>query len=96
MDIKDEYLQWIVQTIQQEISKPTIYAFGSRVTGTAKQYSDFDIAVDASEKIPLLSLSTIEEQFADSDIPFKIDLIDWHRITPEFQQHIRETGAKIF
>ncbi|MDF1654320.1 MAG: nucleotidyltransferase domain-containing protein [Coxiellaceae bacterium] len=95
MDIKDEHLQWILHTIKQEINTPTIYAFGSRVAGTAQQYSDFDVAVDCNEKIPLLALSTLDEKFADSDIPFKIDLIDWHRITPEFQQHILETGQKI-
>ncbi len=95
MDIKDEQLQWILQTLQKELSKPTIIAFGSRVAGTAQPYSDFDIAVDTGEKIPLLSFSTLEEQFANSDIPFKIDLVDWHRVTPEFQQHIKNTGKII-
>lgn len=62
------------------------YAFGSRVKGTAKKFSDLDLCY--KESIPLLVIANIEEDFVGSDLPFKVDLIDWHTCSDDFKQLI--------
>ncbi|MDK4525326.1 nucleotidyltransferase domain-containing protein [Kingella kingae] len=64
--------EWqIVQTIlRQHIPQRTVWAFGSRVNGKAKPYSDLDLAVLGDT-----SLSLAEHA----------DLVDWCLIGDEFR-----------
>lgn len=49
------------------------YAYGSRVKNQAKDYSDLDLCYQ--EEIPWNVLSHIDEDFEQSDLPFKVDLV---------------------
>ncbi|MDK4535476.1 nucleotidyltransferase family protein [Kingella kingae] len=70
LDISPDELQ-IVQTIlRQHIPQRTVWAFGSRVNGKAKPYSDLDLAVLGD-----MSLSLAEHA----------DLVDWCLIGDEFR-----------
>lgn len=39
-------------------------------------------------------MSELEEVFSNSDLHFTIDLVDWHRISTEFQQHIQQQAVE--
>ena len=69
------------------------YAFGSRVKGTAKRFSDLDLCY--KEPIPDSIVSHIEEDFEQSDLPFKVDLVSFSRCTEDFKKRIEEDGVKI-
>ena len=45
LDITPENLQIVQQILQQHIPHYPVWAFGSRTKGTAKPYSDLDLAV---------------------------------------------------
>jgi len=62
------------------------YAFGSRVKNTAKRFSDLDLCY--KEPIPDGVIIELEEKFEESDLPFKIDFLDWKRCTKDFQELI--------
>jgi predicted nucleotidyltransferase len=49
------------------------YAYGSRAKGQAKEYSDLDLCY--YEEIPWNVLSHLSEDFEQSDLPFKVDLV---------------------
>jgi predicted nucleotidyltransferase len=66
----------------------TFYAFGSRVLGTHKPFSDLDIC--AMDDIPTITKGYLEEAFEESDLPFKIDIIEWNKISKEFQTLIKK------
>ncbi len=95
IQIENNELKFIKHLILKYVPDAKIKAFGSRVKGTAKKYSDLDIAIQADQSISLLTLSNLEEAFANSDLVYKVDLIDWHRISPEFQQHIEKNCVVI-
>lgn len=65
----------------------SFYAFGSRVRGTNKLFSDLDLLY--IESIPIKILINIEEDFEESDLPFKVDLISWNEISDNFKQLIK-------
>jgi predicted nucleotidyltransferase len=50
----------------------TFYAYGSRVKGKAKQYSDLDLCYQGD--IPWNILDHIQEDLEESDLPFKVEL----------------------
>ena len=63
------------------------YAFGSRVKGTHKPLSDLDLCV--LEEMPILEKAQLQEDFDESNLPFKIDLIEWTEMSEEFRQMIK-------
>ena len=66
----------------------SFYAYGSRVKGTAKKYSDLDLCF--YDEIPWNVLSHLHEDLEESDLPFKVDLNAWKWMSPYFQELIRK------
>ena len=77
------------EIIQQVLGKYPyhFYAYGSRVKGKAEKYSDLDLCYQ--EEIPLNVLSHIHEDFENSNLPFKVDLVFWGWMDERFQELIR-------
>lgn len=65
----------------------SFYAFGSRVKNRAKKFSDLDLCF--LEAIPESTLDTIKEAFEESDLPFTVDILNWHKCSPDFQKIIK-------
>ena len=63
------------------------YAYGSRVKGTARQFSDLDLCYQ--EDIPPEVIYQIKEELEESDLPFFVELVSWKQMRPEFQKLIR-------
>lgn len=66
----------------------TFYAFGSRVKGTQRRFSDLDLLY--TEEIPKQELSQLRGEFEESNLPFTIDLVDWKNCSPEFRKTIEK------
>jgi predicted nucleotidyltransferase len=64
------------------------FAFGSRVRGTARRFSDLDLLVQAAAPLPLDVLGRLREAFSESDLPMKVDVIDGADVTPAFRAAI--------
>ncbi|CAG8465844.1 22870_t:CDS:10 [Gigaspora margarita] len=56
------------------------YAYGSRVKGTARKFSDLDICYKAN--IPDATAFLIEEEFKESDLPFTVELVYYNNMKP--------------
>lgn len=62
----------------------TFYMFGSRITPSAKKLSDVDLFY--KETIPDNILDNIEESFEESDLPYKVDLVNYHQCEAGFKK----------
>ncbi len=89
LDVAPEHLHIIMRILQKYVPQYAVWAFGSRVKGTAKPYSDLDLAVITTEKaLPLSVHAALAEAFSESDLPWKVDIIDWHLASPDFRRII--------
>ncbi len=61
-----------------------VWAFGSRVAGKVKAYSDLDLLIDAGRRLSLNESAGLGEAFSESDLPWKVDLVDRHAIEESF------------
>ncbi len=68
----------------------TVWAFGSRVTGTAKPYSDLDLVVQTDEPLTLESMATIKDAFDESDLTIRVDVVDWAATSDHFREIIQQ------
>ena len=95
IQLKEHEIAVIKRILAHDLAGVEYRIFGSRAKGSAKPYSDVDIVLLSKNPIPLLTLSTLEENFSESDLPFKVDLVDWQRITPEFQDKIKSEWKEL-
>ena len=63
-----------------------VWAFGSRARRCAKRYSDLDLVIVGLQPLSLDVLAALNEAFADSDLPWKVDVVDWARIGEVFRR----------
>ena len=69
--------------------------FGSRVAGGHKEYSDLDLALVGRGKLPAEVMESLREAFAESDLPFRVDILDWHAVSEEFRAVIAGKYEKL-
>ncbi|MGB4544415.1 MAG: nucleotidyltransferase domain-containing protein [Smithellaceae bacterium] len=74
----------------KHLSPVEVFAFGSRVSGKAKPYSDLDLVVKEKNRIPINTLARLKEDFEESDIPFRVEILDWNGISRELQNIIKK------
>ena len=70
LDINDNDFTDFKTILRQFLEKSgaRVYVFGSRVHGTARRYSDLDVAIDFNGlRLPLHILSGLQETFNESD-----------------------------
>jgi len=67
-----------------------VWAFGSRVKGTAKTYSDLDLAVMSNQPLPLATMAELRQALDDSDLTIKVDVVDWAQTSANFRKIIEE------
>ncbi len=80
----------ILRILSKYISQYTVWAFGSRVTGKAKPYSDLDLVIYTDESISLESMAVLNEAFDESDLPIRVDVVDWAGTTASFREIIQK------
>ena len=81
----------MVQSIlKTRIPELAVWAFGSRVTGGAGPVSDLDLVVISDEALSFETMAGLRNDFSESNIPYKVDVIDWSLIDPSFQAVIRQ------
>ncbi|MCT4372562.1 restriction endonuclease subunit S [Yangia mangrovi] len=86
IDISPEQLGIVQGILKVHLPKGTLaWAFGSRVTWTAKPFSDLDIALEGPTPLSSDMLVDLEEAFEASDLPWKVDVIDLNAVSPEFR-----------
>jgi predicted nucleotidyltransferase len=69
--------------------------FGSRARGTPKPYSDLDLVIMGDTPTPLTTMGQLHEAFANSDLPWRVDLVDWASTSSDFRAHIANHSIQL-
>jgi len=96
IDLPADHRRLVLDILQAHLPQHTqTWVFGSRVTGRARRYSDLDLAIDAGRPLTLDEVAELAEAFSDSDLPYKVDLVDWHDIDDRWRQTIGAERATL-
>ena len=90
IDVSDKHFEIILDILARFVPECEVRAFGSRCNGKAKKYSDLDLAIVGKEKIDSKKIIDIKEAFEESDLPYRIDVLDWNVISKNFRKIIGE------
>lgn len=95
IDLRSDH--WIIvrDILQTHVPDRSVLVFGSRARWTAKEYSDLDLVLLGSEPLPHGVLAALSEDLGDSDLPFKVDLIEWRLVDESLRTSIRQKGVVV-
>ncbi|MDR3117340.1 MAG: nucleotidyltransferase domain-containing protein [Puniceicoccales bacterium] len=93
IDLSPEQMRLVREILDRHLadSGAAVYAFGSRARGTARKFSDLDLAVDIPGGIPGRMSLALKGDFEESNFPYFVDIVDYHRCDEPFRQIIDRT-----
>jgi len=95
LDLRPDYWDIVSAILREHVPDRKVLAFGSRATWTAKKYSDLDLAVLGDEPLTLNISAALSEEFSESDLPFKVDIVEWARIDETLRAKINRDGVAV-
>lgn len=81
--LEQKYLEELKKIFKKTVPVAQIWAYGSRIDGTAHQGSDLDLALVGEGDI-----STLKTALEESNIPFLVDVVKFENLPESFQQEI--------
>jgi predicted nucleotidyltransferase len=85
----------VQRILEAHVPQYEVWVFGSRATRTAKPYSDLDLAIITASTLPLATMADLEAAFDESDLPIKVDVVDWASTADYFREIIRNTAVVV-
>ncbi|WP_294090040.1 nucleotidyltransferase family protein [uncultured Actinobacillus sp.] len=93
--LSEEELHIVKAILQKYVPNYAVWAFGSRVKGNAKMYSDLDLAIITDTPLTLSERADLQEAFSESDLIWKVDIVDWAATSDRFKQIIQAQYVEI-
>lgn len=93
------HLHELRRLIATHLPEEEVWAYGSRVTGTAHDTSDLDLVVRHPADLKVrqgAAFWDLKEAFSESNLPFLVDLFDWAALPPAFRDNIAEQHVLLY
>jgi uncharacterized protein len=91
-----EHLRIVLQEVERHIPTATVWAFGSRVKGSHRPQSDLDLAILCDKETAQNNLPRLNEALDESDLPFRVQTLDFHRLPQHMQDNIRQSFIVLY
>lgn len=90
LHIAPGHLRQLCEVLHKQIPETEVWAYGSRVNGDGHEASDLDLVVrqPADLKKETAQLEDLREALIESDLPIRVDVVDWARIPESFRAEI--------
>ena len=80
--------------VDAHLERQRVRVFGSRARQAAKPFSDLDLLVLGAPLDAQLR-GALEEAFDESDLPFRVDVAEAARLSPEFRARIEAQAVPL-
>jgi uncharacterized protein len=96
LDLHADHLALVRCILAQQVPLHTAWAFGSRVKGTARQFSDLDIGLEGAHALGFEQKANLKLAFSESNLPFTVDVVDLNSCSPAFAQAVAVERSPLF
>ncbi|HEV7672576.1 MAG TPA: nucleotidyltransferase domain-containing protein [Thermoanaerobaculia bacterium] len=87
LDLPNRYLDQVLALLRAHAPYAEVWAYGSRVNGDGHEASDLDLVL-RNPGNPAADLFDLKEAFIESNLPIRVDILDWTRIPESFHREI--------
>lgn len=85
IDIAPEHLAQVRAILADHLpASVEVLVFGSRARGGAKRFSDLDLMLKDMGPLDPTVIAHLADAFEESSLPWRVDLVDYHALTPTF------------
>ena len=95
IDIRPDHWNIVQGILQKHVPQCEVWAFGSRATWKAKKFSDLDLAIISDQPLSLDISASLRDDFSESDLPWKVDVVDWATTSESFRKIIERDGVVV-
>jgi predicted nucleotidyltransferase len=95
LKINSQELKTVKDVLSLEVPDTSVIAFGSRVTGQSRPYSDLDLALMTEVPLSLSKIASIKDAFDRSDLVWPVDIVDWSTTSERFRKIIKAAYIRI-
>ena len=86
---EQEYKKLLLSIIEKKLPHCKVYLFGSRARGGFLPGADFDLAIDAGNRLDMGIIYSIQDMIEESILPVFVDIVDVHNVSKEFLDEIK-------
>lgn len=90
LDLPQKYLEQVKAILRTHVPHAEVWAYGSRVTGGSHEASDLDLVLRNPHNLKEANgaLFELKEAFIESNLPIRVDVMDWARVPESFHSEI--------
>lgn len=98
MLLREKDKQALIQFFSAVSIPIEVWAYGSRVNGTAHEGSDLDLVIRSQnlKPLPLDVYAALSEKIKNSNIPILVELRDWAMLPESFHRNIEQQYEVLF
>lgn len=89
LDITPDQHKILLDLLNDYLPGVAVWAYGSRIKGTARPQSDLDLAVFAAAE-QKRAVAALKEALEESQLPFRVDLFVWDEVPAQFRENIQQ------
>ena len=97
LDLPQKYLEQVKAILRTHVPHAEVWAYGSRVTGSSHAASDLDLVLRNPRNLleETSALDDLKETFTESNLPIRVDIMDWARIPENFRREIERAHVVV-
>jgi len=81
--------------LRRHVPDREVWVFGSRRRDGHRKFSDLDLIIRGERKLGVSLWGDIKSDFEDSDLPYRVDVLDWCELSPEFRAAVLRQGYDV-
>jgi predicted nucleotidyltransferase len=86
--LQPEHWAIVKAILKRHVPDRAVWAFGSRARSKARPYSDLELAILGEQPLGLDLSAALVDDFRESDLPWKVDVVDWATTSESFRRII--------
>lgn len=97
LDLPQKYLEQVQALLHAHVPDAEVWAYGSRVSGGGHEASDLDLVLRNPQDLQTETgaLFDLKEAFIESNLPIRVDVMDWARIPSSFHREIERAHVVV-
>ena len=89
--LETEQLETVQRIVGLHFEGLEVWAYGARVTGVdLTPDTQLELAVITDKPLSFEAMTAVEKAFAESGLPFGVDVIDWVKLPESLQKQIKK------
>ena len=94
--LETEQLETVQRILGLHFEGLEVWAYGARVTGVdLTPETELELVIINDKPLSVEAMTAVEKAFADSGLPFRVDIIDWVKLPESIQKQIKKEHAVV-